>query len=90
MTKDETREAIKVMQAYVDGSEIEIKGDYDGDDAWECGEEPEWDFISNNYRIKPEPREWWIDRNTYQAYANREFVPGSAYNDAIKVQEIIE
>lgn len=55
MTKEETKEAIKVMQAFVDGKEIECKRD--GDTVWEGGMiYPGWHWDTRNYRIKPEPK----------------------------------
>jgi len=53
MTREETLEAIKVMQHYADGGEVEL---YDSSlqewvDAF--GNEPSWIWIYNKYRIKP-------------------------------------
>lgn len=54
MTKEEAKEAIKVMQAFVDGKKIEWKpkGDNIG---WEEKPDPVFDFSDNKYRVKPEP-----------------------------------
>lgn len=53
MTKEETKERIAVMQAYVDGKEIEF---YNGTNG-------EWETLSNvlwcsneKYRVKPTPK----------------------------------
>ena len=62
MNREETKEAIKVMQAFVDGKEIESRA-IDTQD-WKICEHPQWDFWGNNYRIKKEP--------TYRPYANAE------------------
>lgn len=52
MTIEETKERIAVMQAYVDGKQIQ----------WECSDgkwadvpEPSWS-INGNFRVKPEPK----------------------------------
>lgn len=51
MTREETKEAIKVMQAYVDGKEIEVKTHnhyYDVKPIWN------WEDDVKIFRIKPE------------------------------------
>lgn len=54
MTKEQTKEAIKVMQAYADGEQIEIYEFSTG--RWADTTKPLWNWTSNNYRIKPEPK----------------------------------
>jgi hypothetical protein len=48
---DNTIEMINVMQAYVDGKEIE----YQDNDNWLKTNYPSWDWKNFVYRIKPEP-----------------------------------
>ena len=59
MNIEETKEAIRVMQAYVDGKEVEFR-DRDG---WKRTDLPEWQFSATNYRIKPTAtlRPWTAD-----------------------------
>lgn len=52
MTKEETLDCIKVMQAYCDGAEIEIRSKRVLEDIWEA-QEPNWNWSEFNYRIKP-------------------------------------
>lgn len=52
MTIEETKERIVVMQAYVDGKQIQVES---SDSKWADVPEPSWS-INGNYRIKPEPR----------------------------------
>jgi hypothetical protein len=58
MNKDETKKAIEVMQAYVDGADIE----YQQHDTplWTrlVSDRPAWNWNQGNFRIKPKPREW--------------------------------
>lgn len=57
-SREKTREMIRVMQAYVDGEDIEFC--VNGVSEWsrlQCGC---WNWETNNYRIKPKPREWWL------------------------------
>lgn len=53
MTKEETKKLIAVMQAYVDGKEIEFWDDEDP--VWCLTSSPAWD-PSLKYRIKPTPK----------------------------------
>ena len=54
MTKQETIECIKVMQAFVDGKEIEYL-DLRRNKEWRHASYPIWDWTTFNYRIKSEP-----------------------------------
>lgn len=48
-----TAEMIAVMQAYVDGKEIEYRcGDYQ---TWRKTIDPLWDWYKTDYRVKTEP-----------------------------------
>ena len=50
MTREQTIEAIRVMQAYVDGKEVEFKW---GSMDWNSTDKPEWNWSAYDYRIKP-------------------------------------
>ncbi|WP_303239785.1 hypothetical protein [Leyella stercorea] len=52
MTREETAERIKIMQAYVDGKRIQYAED--DTDVWHNIDEPDW-YSNYEYRIKPEP-----------------------------------
>ena len=52
MTREETQARIDVMQAYVDGLEIEFENRHG---FWEVIEYPDW-FIKDTYRIKPDTK----------------------------------
>ena len=52
MTIEETKERIAVMQAYVDGKQIQVES---SDSKWADVPEPSWS-INGNYRSKPEPK----------------------------------
>lgn len=51
MTKEETEKRIKVMQAFVDGKDVEVLNT----DKWELVSNPSWS-PATKYRIKPEPK----------------------------------
>ena len=61
MNIEQTKEAIRVMQAFVDGKELEWN--YRGIERWETIISPKWNWIDNEYRIKPTPilRPWTAD-----------------------------
>ena len=54
MTKEETENAIKVMQAYIDGKQIEFCTKRDK--KWELCGDPLFDWNAFNYRISKEPQ----------------------------------
>ena len=59
MNIEETKEAIRIMQAFVDGKEVEHW--YNG--KWVKIYVPRWDWDDTDYRIKPNPilRPWTAD-----------------------------
>ena len=72
MTIEETKERIAVMQAYVDGKQIQVES---SDSKWADVPEPSWS-INENYRIKPEPKyrpfkdavECWLEMLKHQPF----------------------
>ena len=60
MNIEETKEAIRIMQAYVDGNGVEFKW---GSMDWNSTDKPEWNWSAYDYRIKPTAtlRPWTAD-----------------------------
>jgi hypothetical protein len=58
MTRDEAREFAKVVQAYADGQDVQWR-EPDVDRPWCDDFEPDFD-TNFQWRIKSEPREWWV------------------------------
>lgn len=60
MNIEQTKEAIRVMQAYVDGKEVQCLAPYK---EWITTDQPAWNFQSYIYRIKPTEklRPWTAD-----------------------------
>jgi hypothetical protein len=60
MTREQTIEAIRVMQAFVDGKEVEVLLTFSQS---EIATTPVWNWDANNYRIKPAAklRPWTSD-----------------------------
>ena len=68
MTRDETRNAILIMEAYMDGYEIQLCGKHWNPREslkpdWSDTDDPCWDFDNCYYRIKPTAklRPWTAD-----------------------------
>lgn len=51
-----TEEKIEVMQAYLDGKEIEFSSDYPNPRYWARVDKPRWNWIGCSYRVKPSPK----------------------------------
>jgi hypothetical protein len=60
MNIEQTKEAIRVMQAFVDGKEVEALSP---DKKWRRTPGPRWGWDDTEYRIKPTPtfRPWTAD-----------------------------
>jgi len=60
MNIEQTKEAIRVMQAFVDGKEVEAST---FGELWSTSDDPSWNFTSVRYRIKPTAtlRPWTAD-----------------------------
>lgn len=55
MTREETKKAIEVMQAYVDGKTIGyMRDDGNGNLYFSESESPAWNWFHSNYVIKPQ------------------------------------
>lgn len=67
-----TAERIAIMQAYVDGKEIEFTW-RDLGKAWVKISDPTWDWSLNDYRIKPKPSEVYVVEGT-QDETGRKFM----------------
>ena len=48
------REKIQCMEAFERGEEIELKN---CDNEWIVYDSPSWDWVNNEYRIKPKPKQ---------------------------------
>lgn len=60
MNREQTIEAIRVMQAFADGKEVEFKW---MSKDWNSTDKPEWNWSAYDYRIKPTAklRPWTAD-----------------------------
>ena len=54
MTREELKEAAKVMEAYANGKEIQCNDNYLGNGEWVTTDGPSFNWEKYAYRIKPE------------------------------------
>ena len=54
MTREETKQAIQIMQAYLDGAEIEMCDRWLS--CWDNSPNPAWSWGGYIYRVKPKPK----------------------------------
>jgi len=78
VTREQTIEAIRVMQAYVDGKEVEVQRPIAGS-VWLPASEPRWDWFNSNYRIKPTKtlRPWTADEVPLGAWMRFKLLPST-------------
>ena len=75
MDRNEAHKAAEVMLAYAGGKEVEWSHK-DGDGSWIRVNDPGFNWFSNNYRIKPEPKyrpfkdaeECWQEMQKHQPF----------------------
>jgi hypothetical protein len=89
MTKEQTIKAIKVMQAFVDGKEVEVNGMPDGS-VWMPAGAPCWNWQFMEYRIKPTLtfRPWTADEVPLGAWMRN--VPNGEYRWLINTSSLDE
>lgn len=88
MTHDEM---IAVIQAHKDGKKLEYRTK--GMVGWDDVTNVVWSFHSTDYRVKPEPRTFWV--NVYPtgekfAYETKEDADGAASRHRKECIEVVE
>ena len=78
MTREETIEAIRIMQAYVDGKEVEVLFPFS---RWEKEITPNWNWHTFQFRIKPTAklRPWTADEVPLGAWMRFKLIPSERY-----------
>lgn len=91
----EAKRRAEIMLAYAEGAGIEVRKV--GNSTWSCATNPFWDWFNKDYRIKKEPRVFYI--NLYPnsslgaAMDSRERADNAAdctRLECIKVVEVVE
>jgi hypothetical protein len=92
MTKEETLQCIKVMQAYVDGKTVQARyGAVQRNEGNWHAVNPHWDWVCYEYRVKPEPMEIvvWVDPEGIPVSLNT-FYPPTGVAAKKKFREVVE
>ena len=93
MDRKETAERIKIMQAFVDGKQMEFK---DCMGRWCEAKNPLWNWDSEGkYRIKPEPKyrpfkdaeECWQEMQKHQPFGWIKYKTDDVYSFICKIEE---
>ena len=92
MNREETIEAIKVMQGWLDGGDLQERELGNMDAVWGSygdNAQPVFMFDRYEYRIKPkEPREFWINPNYDGVEAGYREFSETAVDDFVHVREV--
>jgi len=91
-----TPEKIAVMQAFLDGETIQCRK-HGSKKNWGVvrNPDPSWNWKDTDYRIKPEPREFWLNiyDNTAVSFSTEEAAEKHVCfgrTERIRVREVIE
>lgn len=52
---------LPMVQAFAEGKEIQCNTKVDGTGEWRTCRNPDWSCGPDTYRVKPEPREFWVN-----------------------------
>jgi len=79
---------VKILEAYLDGKEIQYN---DGGGWITLSIQPHFNFASDGeYRVKPEPREFWISSGCKTNTSWVAIGDGLMTGEKIKVREVLE
>lgn len=90
---------LPMVQAYAEGKEVQVNTALDGTGEWRKVVNPDWSCGPAAYRVKPEPREFYINiyANGYQYLHTSELearkgctLNGKPSATTIKVREVVE
>lgn len=95
MTRENAKRWLHIIEAHANGEQIQYKGPVDT--KWSDIEEPSF-CGENQYRIKPKPREFWVNVYTNEVgigygYASRKVADDCAAPnrlDCIHVREVMD
>ena len=89
-----TAEMIEAMQACIDGKEIQYKANCEH--TWRHCINPSWNWAQFQYRVRPEPREFWVNcyanenMHAYTSKGRADNAAGKLRTECIHVREITE
>ena len=83
------KEQIKVMQGADDGGDVEVNSGK----VWHETPFPSWNWADKDYRIKPEPMEFWVEvyeSGNHTVHENHQAIVSLGHIKTIKVREVME
>lgn len=91
----QTLAKMRVMQAFLDGKTIQYRRLHPKNE-WSTATSPQWGWDAYDYRVKFEPREWWVlDPAPCTKFSRRELAesfiahnPGICGTDIVHVREV--
>lgn len=91
MNRERAKELLPIIEAFINGAEIEWFNDWPGNEGWTTFSEGNFDPCDNmKYRIKPSPREFEI-MVMVNGRIRDPVIDVSGYSgEVIKVREVLE
>lgn len=93
----EAKRRAEIMLAFAEGAKVEVREITEADNKWRPTNSPAWDWYRGDYRIKKEPRMFYInaypDGSYSQAQPDRDTadqLAGYRRTECIKVVEVFE
>jgi len=88
MNRERARELLPIIQAFAEGKALQFRAP--GESWWRDEHDPVWS-VGGQYRIKPEPREFWVAPfNFGNKEQYRQVEDPVNWAGSIKVREVIE
>lgn len=89
MNREEAKELLPIIQAFAEGETIQVK--MPSDNGWREVSDPSFTSLPQFYRIKPEPREFYLNLYTCQiSKSGCDLTYIKNPDEIIKVREVIE
>lgn len=92
MNKDNAKDYLPLVQALAEGKEIQMKN---GAGIWTSYRDMDFCLIASEYRIKPEPKEIWVNEYPNEinsAYRSYDLAAAHCldYGKTVRYREVIE
>ena len=89
MDREQAKEIAPVLAAFAEGAVMECRYRKSNGrpNDWAVHTDEFFDYKEYEYRIKPGPREFWLDPADYEVWLDQDTLP---VPHAIKVREVLE